>query len=463
MKDNFNTLIIGRHVSLLPYTERHVTKHHAWMQVSGNRLDRTKTAPTFEQEQATQAAWANDPKRCVFLIMDSEAGSDLSISEMTSLIGECHLIISSEAPSTAVLEMMCTDGTVRRKSIISESLLLLLQYAVSSLKLDTFNVHLDPTAEPSENRLIFGAREESEESAAAPPQPAQPPPELTRKDSKSGGLVNRLSKVFKSSKTDYLHRLTRHLLKQDEGDHWPEELDFVLTAPNFLELKIDAAAMRALMEMSRRARVVQYASIRSDGKLRCNFNTVLLSDRIALVPYTPHFVPRVHAWMQIPDMYVAFGLLPPSIEQERMAQSLMAHDPGCFSFVVCKKDGTALSPIGRAQLHFKDALARIHIGLPIPDLGVRVSLQREVLALITYFSFVALPIKRVHQPAASAVKPGPDSTGFGAIPYAPGDGGDLVLDLSLPDVRAKLFAFGDRFNVAAFFPSQWSISDASDI
>ena len=68
--------------------------------------------------------------------------------------------------------MMCTgtfglmmltfiqDGTVRRKSIISESLLLLLQYglsiglcaynlAVSSLKLDTFNVHLDPTAEPS--------------------------------------------------------------------------------------------------------------------------------------------------------------------------------------------------------------------------------------------------------------------------------------------------------------------------
>ena len=63
------------------------------MQVSGNRLDRTKTAPTFEQEQATQAAWANDPKRtysvqlliegCVFLIMDSEAGSDLSISEMS--------------------------------------------------------------------------------------------------------------------------------------------------------------------------------------------------------------------------------------------------------------------------------------------------------------------------------------------------------------------------------------------
>ena len=31
-----------------------------------------------------------------------------------------------------------------------------------------------------------------------------------------------------SRKTDLLHRLTRHLLKQDEGDHWPEELDFVL-------------------------------------------------------------------------------------------------------------------------------------------------------------------------------------------------------------------------------------------
>jgi hypothetical protein len=55
--------------------------------------------------------------------------------------------------------------------------------------------------------------------------------------------------------------------------------------------------------------------------------------------------------MQIPDMYVAFGLLPPSIEQERMAQSLMAHDPGCFSFVVCKKVSMSLVS-GRCNLFF---------------------------------------------------------------------------------------------------------------
>lgn len=73
----------------------HGSRHHSWMQVSGNRLDRSKTAPSYEKEVETQALWANDPKSrasvkrsspillgCVFLIMDVDAGADVSISEM---------------------------------------------------------------------------------------------------------------------------------------------------------------------------------------------------------------------------------------------------------------------------------------------------------------------------------------------------------------------------------------------
>ena len=35
--------------------------------------------------------------------------------------------------------------------------------------------------------------------------------------------------LLRWTQTDYLARLTRHLLHEDEGEHWPVELDFELT------------------------------------------------------------------------------------------------------------------------------------------------------------------------------------------------------------------------------------------
>lgn len=94
----------------------------------------------------------------------------------------------------------------------------MLHYGVTALHVRKFVVAPE---QPSQNRLMFASRDEAKASASAGNVKASKP----RRKSSITGL---LKKVFKKEKTNYLQKLTRHLRKEDEGEHWPEELDFVL-------------------------------------------------------------------------------------------------------------------------------------------------------------------------------------------------------------------------------------------
>ena len=59
--------------------------------------------------------------------------------------------------------------------------------------------------------------------------------------------------------------------------------------------------------------------------------------------------------MQMQEMYVSFGVLPPTLEQEQQAQVMMEKDDDCHAFIVCTRTriGDEKCPVhleGRAQL-----------------------------------------------------------------------------------------------------------------
>jgi hypothetical protein len=146
---------------------------------------------------------------------------------------------------------MILDRSVRRRALVCETLLLLMLYGVEALTLTRFGVELNPDASTIDNRVVFASRDGDEEGAdgengalagaavradeggsadadagttAAVVVPSATTPQRHRKGSVVAPRIKKvlksMKKAFSRTKTDHLSRLTRHLHKEDEGDHW---------------------------------------------------------------------------------------------------------------------------------------------------------------------------------------------------------------------------------------------------
>eukprot|EP00041_Stephanoeca_diplocostata_P014608 m.271117 g.271117 ORF g.271117 m.271117 type:complete len:422 (-) comp19744_c0_seq35:68-1333(-) len=228
-----------------------------------------------------------------------------------------------------------------------------------------------------------------------------------------------VKKVFKHEKTDYLARLTRHLLKEDDGDHWPAELDFELVENNRIELELNKASLAVLHRSVAHAKVITYSSVVLDGAGRSAQRTRIDGRTVVLVPYSAPLVGVVHAWMQKVDMYTGFGVQPPTLEQEQHAQAMMAADDDCHSFVVCSKvnvgdERCPVHPEGRAQIVLLDSgVAQVHVGLVQPDVDLRAFMHREVLLILFMYIRQTLPVHTVSMLAATTVRPKPGASARG--------------------------------------------------
>lgn len=448
MKLNEDVVIYGRDVALIPYAEKHVTTRHKWLQDAGNRVDLTSKAPGLVEENANQKKLHADNDHCIFMISDVLLISEPTKRESETLIGEVHLILMPGR--VAELQLMIIERSARRKALISETLLLILLFGAQALKLQTFIVILDENADPSkENRVMFAARPNEGNESPVPsrastdwgPSDEKALAESMRKSSlnpareavvakekekdKSSPVVARKSsistsikKMFKKEKTEYLCRLTRHLLKEDEGEHWPPELDFELTEPDRVELVMSPAAIRALQLWVGHAKRIKYSSMGGDGVLRRGCNTRIDGRTLSLIPYSAMHIKTVHRWMQSPDMYVGFGVQPPTLEQETKAHFLMSKDENCSAFIVCSKkrpedDSCPVQMEGRAQLILiAPGIVQVHIGLVTSNLEQRTFMLRETLLLLLWYNRMVLPVSRVTMVAATAVRPVADAKGL---------------------------------------------------
>ena len=77
MRLNYETVLVGRRVVLVPYRPEHLPTYHGWM-ADPHLLEMTGSEPlSMEEEIAMQEEWRDDDKKCTFIVLDREACVDL--------------------------------------------------------------------------------------------------------------------------------------------------------------------------------------------------------------------------------------------------------------------------------------------------------------------------------------------------------------------------------------------------
>lgn len=77
MRLNYETVLIGRRVVLVPYRPEHLPTYHGWM-TDPHLLEMTGSEQlTMEEEIVMQKEWRDDDMKCTFIVLDKEACVDL--------------------------------------------------------------------------------------------------------------------------------------------------------------------------------------------------------------------------------------------------------------------------------------------------------------------------------------------------------------------------------------------------
>lgn len=72
--------------------------------------------------------------------------------------------------------------------------------------------------------------------------------------------------------------------------------------------------------------------------MRINENTRLVGEKVILIPYRPHHVPKYHDWMSRDEIQQLTCSEPLTLEQEYEMQASWRNDPDKLTFIILKKD-----------------------------------------------------------------------------------------------------------------------------
>eukprot|EP00049_Salpingoeca_infusionum_P007882 m.127225 g.127225 ORF g.127225 m.127225 type:complete len:467 (+) comp13851_c0_seq6:71-1471(+) len=463
-----NTVAYGQHIALVPYSEEHVSIRQEWMKDPRNRLDDQEKEHTYEEEAALRLKWSTDPARVVFMIADVDKLSDPASRLIERFIGEAHYTLAEvDGATEAKLDVLILDQTVRRRTFLSEALLFLMQFGVYRLNVKKFVIE---PGNPSPNRLIFAIRDGDDiVTAASEPVTAA----MHRRSSVADGLKKVAAKAreaFTRQRTDIIQRLTRHLQKQDKGDHWPAELDFELAAVNRLELTVTPLVAQKLNEISYHAKFIKFRAMQPDGLLRMPTNTRINGNTLTAIPYRPEHVPKCHQIMQLRQVAAIFGISPPTRAEEKEAQKTMTLNPNCYSFVVCEQDtpGDEACPatiVGRAQFFVADS-CQLFIGLIPTDATLYQQWLRETLLMALLFVTDTLFCHKVYVPDVLLLKPlKSDSLAWTTLLTWTSNPGTNTsfLDLQSSAVRKALNELRGNMRVGHFDPTTMKYVGASAV
>ena len=148
MRDNYNTLIKGEKVRLVPYKRKFVEKYHNWMQ-DAFLQEMTASEPlTLEGEYEMQASWREDSSKCTFILLDNlphPESCDSSVdNEISAMIGDVNMFLNDhDDPTVAELEIMIAETSSRGKGMGKEAVLLMMHYGLTVLNLTKFYVKIN--------------------------------------------------------------------------------------------------------------------------------------------------------------------------------------------------------------------------------------------------------------------------------------------------------------------------------
>lgn len=143
MKLNIDTIISGEKVVLCPYCREHVDTYHKWMK-DPYILEMTASEPlSFQEECEMQQSWAEDPKKCTFIVSAKDSFADNAFAAM---IGDVNLFLNDrDDPSIAEIEVMIAEEKYRGQGCAKEALLLMMHFGVTKLGIRRFYAKINET------------------------------------------------------------------------------------------------------------------------------------------------------------------------------------------------------------------------------------------------------------------------------------------------------------------------------
>ncbi|XP_063315128.1 alpha/beta-tubulin-N-acetyltransferase 9 [Pelobates fuscus] len=135
--------------------------------------------------------------------------------------------------------------------------------------------------------------------------------------------------------------------------------------------------------------------------MRINEDTVLRGQRVLLVPYEPHHVPRYHEWMKSEELQKLTASEPLTIEQEYNMQRSWREDSDKCTFIIldalkweqgCPEEQCMVGDVNLFLTESENpGLAEIEIMIAEPVFRGR-GLGEESVCLMLFYGFTALGI-----------------------------------------------------------------------
>lgn len=195
MRKNYETIICGEKVVLVPYRPEHVETYHEWMK-SPFLLEMTGSEPlSYEEEVEMQMTWRDDEDKCTFILLSrdlcyeylveaviteemmlmtsEERSIDASFipKSLCAMIGDINLFLSEEEEDEneserddtsgaehrrrmqAELDVMVAEESFRGKGIGKEAVCIMMLYGAEELGIRKFVVKVNETNVAS--RFLF--------------------------------------------------------------------------------------------------------------------------------------------------------------------------------------------------------------------------------------------------------------------------------------------------------------------
>ena len=131
---------------LVPYRAEHVPTYHGWMSDPWIR-EATASEPLSEAEEYDmQRDWAEDPKKCTFIVLDRARGDTPGTGDkgLGAMAGDVNLFWNDhdDEVGTAEVEIMVAAPESRRKGIAREALRMMMAYASTDLGATRFRAKI---------------------------------------------------------------------------------------------------------------------------------------------------------------------------------------------------------------------------------------------------------------------------------------------------------------------------------
>lgn len=155
MRENSDCAIEGEQLVLVPYKPEHVEVYHEWMKDPFLQETTASEPLTMEEECQMQRAWAEDPDKLTFIVLDRSAPDTPGTGQQGgAMAGDVNLFFGRDDDdqpdrSNAEIEVMIAEPRSRRKGLAREALQIMVAYSSSQFGTVHFVAKIKDTNEAS--------------------------------------------------------------------------------------------------------------------------------------------------------------------------------------------------------------------------------------------------------------------------------------------------------------------------